>query len=142
MKYTPSPEPKRCQRCHQLRTDYTRGRKSCDRCLVKLAEYQKIRLTLTKVHRTEHARQYRKTSRGKAIILKISTEQKKKSPEKHQARYLLNNAKTKGLITVEPCNICNAVKVEAHHPNYSKPLDVIWLCKLHHTELHHKVHRT
>src|SRR3990167_3115748 len=27
---------------------------------------------------------------------------------------------------------------EAHHKDYAKPLEVVWLCKAHHTELHTK----
>lgn len=27
---------------------------------------------------------------------------------------------------------------QRHHPDYSKPLEIIWLCKRHHTDLHYK----
>ncbi len=30
------------------------------------------------------------------------------------------------------CSDCGETKVEAHHEDYSKPLDVEWLCKKHH----------
>ena len=36
----------------------------------------------------------------------------------------------------ENCSICNSPDSEAHHPDYSKPLEVVWLCRLHHVELH------
>jgi hypothetical protein len=36
-----------------------------------------------------------------------------------------------------PCEVCGG-KAEAHHDDYSKPLDVRWFCKLHHEEYHHK----
>lgn len=29
---------------------------------------------------------------------------------------------------------CGNEKVEAHHEDYTKPLDIIWLCKKHHAE--------
>ena len=37
-----------------------------------------------------------------------------------------------GFIKKEPCEICGSLKVEAHHVDYEKPLDVIWYCKEHH----------
>jgi hypothetical protein len=44
-----------------------------------------------------------------------------------------------GILEPEPCKICGAVDVQAHHEDYSKPLDVIWFCRKHHAEHHKKV---
>lgn len=38
----------------------------------------------------------------------------------------------------QPCQVCGAQKSEAHHPDYSKPLEVIWFCHKHHSEAHRK----
>jgi hypothetical protein len=39
--------------------------------------------------------------------------------------------------TCSPCKNCGSViGVHAHHDDYSKPLDVMWLCPLHHKERH------
>jgi len=38
----------------------------------------------------------------------------------------------------QPCEVCGATKVEAHHDDYTKPLEVRWLCKRHHSEVHTK----
>lgn len=39
-----------------------------------------------------------------------------------------------GKLIEEPCRICGNIKAEAHHEDYSKPLDVVWLCNKHHKE--------
>ena len=39
----------------------------------------------------------------------------------------------RGKVTRGPCAICGTVEnIEAHHANYSKPLEVVWLCRGHH----------
>ena len=43
----------------------------------------------------------------------------------------------KGLLTKRPCEVCGAVKVDAHHDDYTKPLEVRWLCREHHMAHHH-----
>jgi len=44
-----------------------------------------------------------------------------------------------GILEPEPCKICGAIDVQAHHEDYSKPLDVVWFCRKHHAEHHKKV---
>jgi hypothetical protein len=40
-----------------------------------------------------------------------------------------------------PCEKCGILKTEAHHDDYSKPLDVRWLCRAHHAELHRQLRK-
>ena len=40
-----------------------------------------------------------------------------------------------GRLIKERCP-CGETKVEAHHEDYSKPLEITWLCKQHHTLRH------
>jgi hypothetical protein len=57
--------------------------------------------------------------------------------EKYVASYTVHNAIRDGKIKREPCAVCGDVKVHAHHFDYSRPLDVVWLCALHHMQVHH-----
>lgn len=57
---------------------------------------------------------------------------------KHEARWQLNRAIESGRIKRKPCEKCGAEKSEAHHPDYYKPLEVQWLCRKHHNEIHAK----
>ncbi len=58
-----------------------------------------------------------------------------REPEKHKARYTLDNAVRDGKLTKQPCELCQC-GAEAHHEDYSKPLEVKWLCQKHHSEVH------
>ncbi len=57
---------------------------------------------------------------------------------KHVARWKLNRAVASGRIVRLPCQICGAAKSQGHHHDYTLPLDVIWLCPVHHTAEHAK----
>lgn len=46
-------------------------------------------------------------------------------------------AKRKGTLLKQDCSACGA-KAEAHHNDYSKPLEVVWLCRRHHQLVHGK----
>lgn len=42
-----------------------------------------------------------------------------------------------GDLTRKPCEVCGSVlKVQAHHDDYDKPLEVRWLCARHHLRHH------
>jgi hypothetical protein len=65
-------------------------------------------------------------------------EYREKNPEKYKARYAVSNALAKGKISKdEICTICKTeCKLQAHHEDYSKPLDVIWVCVDCHAKIH------
>lgn len=54
----------------------------------------------------------------------------------HAIRTGVTMAVKKGQLRKKPCEVCGELKVEAHHCDYNKPLDVMWLCKKCHTEWH------
>lgn len=62
----------------------------------------------------------------------------RRHPEKVLARDAVYIAKKRGRIVAGPCEVCGATNAEAHHDDYSKPLDVRWLCREHHREHHAK----
>jgi hypothetical protein len=62
-----------------------------------------------------------------------------RNPEKQAAHIAVNRAVKRGKLTKAPCVICGSNNSQAHHEDYSKPLDVIWLCRKHHAERHIKL---
>jgi hypothetical protein len=65
----------------------------------------------------------------------------KRSSEKRLANIAVGNAVRDGRLTKRPCEKCGKLPAEAHHDDYSKPLDVRWLCRPHHLEYHGKQSR-
>lgn len=60
-----------------------------------------------------------------------------KFPEKARAHDIVKRAKRNGKLIPRDCEKCsNGTNIQAHHEDYSKPLDVIWLC----VPCHHRVH--
>lgn len=57
-------------------------------------------------------------------------------PERYRAHNAVNNAVRDGRLRKQPCAVCGEARVEAHHYDYSRPLDVEWLCKIHHAAVH------
>ena len=57
-------------------------------------------------------------------------------PEAYAARTAVGNAVRDGKLQKEPCLFCGTAKVHGHHRDYSKPLEVIWLCARCHNRLH------
>ena len=57
---------------------------------------------------------------------------------KRKAHNAVSNAVRNGKLIKMPCQVCGNPKSEAHHHDYSKPLDVVWLCDFHHKQEHMK----
>lgn len=82
---------------------------------------------------------YMKTKKGRISRDKAAKKSYLKHKEKSYARYLLNATLKKGKIKrPTKCSACKQKKkLDAHHEDYTKPLEVIWMCRLCHIR-HHK----
>jgi len=79
-------------------------------------------------------KQYR--ARNKEKITRLKREYMQTHPEARMKRVARNKVRSmirNGKWTRQPCSRCQNPKGEAHHKDYSKPLDVIWLCRSCHT---------
>ncbi|MBT7930217.1 hypothetical protein HN682_10015 [Candidatus Peregrinibacteria bacterium] len=73
------------------------------------------------------AKRYRKSEKGKEAQRKYE----KNNPEKKSAHYYARK------IARMICSITECEEIgEKHHPDYSKPLEIVSLCRQHHAEVH------
>lgn len=106
---------------------------------------------LFKIGQRRRHKKYRQTEHGHAKVLENDRKHRKtesykktveksrlKYPEKRKAQYTLSNALRTGKIKRPNfCSVCNkSCKPQGHHYDYSKPLNVIWMCKKCHSDLH------
>lgn len=80
---------------------------------------------------------YRKSERGKEAVNRASRNSYRNHKEKWITRAKTRHAVKMGKLIKLPC-FCGELKVHAHHTDYTKPLEVMWLCQKHHVELHNK----
>lgn len=100
----------------------------------EIRAYDRMRGSLP--HRLEANRTRQKTEKGKLIHLQANERYREKYKNRDAARHIAGNALRDGKIFKQPCIICGHEKTEGHHPDYDRPLDVVWLCMKHHKEAH------
>ena len=93
-------------------------------------------------HRVVARKEYAQTPQGKLSHAKALRNNRLKNPNKAKTRNIFTNAMRDGKVTKLPCFICGELKVEGHHPDYDRPLDVVWLCNKHHQEIHKAANET
>lgn len=86
-------------------------------------------------------KEYSNTSKGR-IARQQASARYRETPEgifKQKARAVVNHGiRDKKIIKPIRCSVCLEDKpLEAHHKDYSKPTDVVWLCKQCHEDTHH-----
>ncbi len=73
-----------------------------------------------------YMREWRKTNRLSGLA------RAKATTRAHSRIYVM-----RGKLKPQPCQTCGTTaNLQRHHPDYSKPLEIQWLCKKHHLELH------
>jgi hypothetical protein len=110
-----------------------------DGLLGKCKECTKADTTASRLAKIEHYRAYDRMRASqphrKAQAKRINARWAKRYPVRRHAQHVLRAAMLAGKVTPLPCLMCGE-KAEAHHPDYSAPLDVVWLCPAHHKQTH------
>lgn len=83
---------------------------------------------------------FKRPERKKQFVASLRR-QRIANPQKAKARNAVSNAIRDGRLFKLPCEFCGeSQKVEAHHGDYSKPLDVVWVCfKCHREKFHNQI---
>ncbi len=147
---------KKCTQCKKyrlnevfsLRPDTGRLHTICKLCIeIYRKEYRKIHpynyfYTLSpekKKKFREYYIKYSKTPKGKLISSRAVKKWEAKNREKVKIHRKINNLIRDKKLERKPCIVCGDKKSDAHHPDYSKPLEVMWLCRLHHKAEHSRL---
>jgi hypothetical protein len=128
---------------------YASNRTKCKECIKKAATKNRLekieyyrsydRMRGSQPHRVAARSEYRETDAYRYSHAKANEKYKSLRPKMATARNAVSNALRDMKITRQPCFMCGQ-DAEAHHADYDRPLDVVWLCDSHHKETH-KLHR-
>ena len=104
--------------------------------IVHFKQYDRGRAMLP--HRVKSREEYQATPAGKASIRKTRIKWKKNHPRQRSATDAYYNAMKRGDITrPSSCSICSKLCTpQAHHCDYNKPLEVIFMCTTCHAKWH------
>ena len=84
-------------------------------------------------------RERAKTPEGKAAGLRANREWRRRNRQKVAAHNAVARAIAAGSISRQPCERCGNQNSQAHHDDYSKPLEIRWLCDVDHKERHREL---
>lgn len=95
--------------------------------------------------RSERGKEYdkkrNKTAKRKQWLIEYQRKRRRANPLVARCRNEFEKAVLSGKIKKGPCNICGERVTQGHHEDYNEPLKVVWLCGIHHRELHDQYKR-
>ena len=76
--------------------------------------------------------------KNRQIILDKIASYREQNSIKRYAQKIVEYAVKRGDIKKKTCEICGGKETEAHHDDYSKPLNIKWVCRKCHRRIHGK----
>lgn len=123
----------RCAECHKKRVRETRAEKIDYYRAYDAKRFQE------QPQRRANNEAYAKSPRGKEVMQGVRKRWLALNQVKRRAHIKVGNAVRDGkLEKPEACQVCGASgrRIQGHHHDYSKPLDVVWVCPPCHREFH------
>jgi len=102
----------------------------------KCKECNKRDVRENRASRIEYYRRYDR-ERGSRKGSEYTAEYRERFPNKYRSHGIVARAIRAGNLVRQPCEVCGYDKnIHAHHDDYAMPLNVRWLCPIHHREWH------
>lgn len=133
---------KRCFKCgrNKPRSEFYAHPRMADGLLGKCKECARSDVRANRAARREQYREYEQRRWQQRERRQAAAEYRRRHRERHPERYAartaVNNAVRDGRLRRLPCEVCGSPKAQAHHEDYARPLDVRWLCFVHHRAAH------
>lgn len=112
---------------------FYQGHARCKDCYIQLVKEHRLK---NREHYVKYDNQRAKLPHRIENAKKVIARWNVNHPERRKANILLCNAVRDGRAIKQPCFVCGDLIVDGHHCDYSRPLDVVWLCKHHHKLTH------
>lgn len=120
-------------KCKECQRAYDKARANNPNRVAARCEYAKTDRGADRIKAAKQAW----ASRNKGKLLECTRRYRKENPNKARAHGIVGYAIKCGNLHAEPCEVCGSTfLVHAHHDDYMKPLNVRWLCPMHHSEWH------
>jgi hypothetical protein len=133
---------KECFKCNAVKPleDFYKHPKMPDGHVNKCKECNKNDVTANRNQNIEKVRAYDRT-RGKIperikAVTEITRAWRAEDSRRALAHLSVARAVRNGILSRQPCCRCGAEKTVAHHEDYDKPLEVVWLCQPYHKQRH------
>lgn len=107
----------------------------CKQCKGKLAKEYRLN-NIEQIIASQRKWDAVNQEKVKAARRKAVAKFRESNPKAIFAQSQVAHAVKMNYVSKLPCFECGSESVEAHHPDYDAPLDVIWLCRKHHAQLH------
>ncbi len=134
---------KKCFKCGEEKSlsEFYKHKKMSDGYLNKCKICTKKDVSNHRTCNIEKIREYdrKRANEPNRLVAKINYTKnyRAKNLEKYKAHQAVNSALKSGKLKKQNCTICGTwEKLESHHEDYSKPLDIIWFCSEHHKARH------
>lgn len=126
---------------------YKSNRATCIDCVKSRARVNRLnnieRVTLYEKSRSKDPKRvearkvYQTTSQGIERCNAAKLKYQESNAKKRSVHIKVGNAIRDGILMKEPCSVCQTTdNIVAHHCDYDRPFDVMWLCAQHHSDWH------
>ena len=119
-------------KCKSCQSSYDKNRANDPKRVAARLSYSKTDAGIQSSNKAK--KKWSENNKGK--IAKSQVKYRELNPKKLMCHGIVGYAIKCTKLTREPCEVCGDIKVHGHHDDYNEPMNVRWLCCIHHKQWH------